>query len=221
MTLSVVIPTWSGTPALADMAYRLCQQVRPMCDELIITEDGEFSSDLKKIADIYLIHPRLGHAENLKFGIQHATKEFIALIDSDMEIVGGTLRDLCVPDRIVSPESVQGRFDDVAGWFLVCPRSWIVEFPPFGQPSQTTPEGIDIWTRELNNIHRNQLISSDKVRVHHSPNTSYDKFKRRFQEVANSPNTPDGKPRREIMPDRHRQRLVEDPVYAAEWADKD
>src|SRR5712692_9807576 len=91
---SLVIPTWSGTPELAEMALNLCKQVRPMCDELIITEDGDYCQALKEIVDVYLIHTphRLGHARNLLQGLKVATGNYVGIIDSDIVITKGTLR---------------------------------------------------------------------------------------------------------------------------------
>lgn len=176
--LSVVIPAWSGTEELADMAYKLAQSVRLMCDELVITEDGEFSTDLCLISDIYLQnHPRLGHARNLSRGFDHSTGNFVALIDSDIKIEQGTLRDLCMPETIVYPEWNLASWEQylprqghktLAAWFLVAPRSFIESFPPYAGPGL---EGIDEWGRKLSE--RFPVLWTNKLTYSHEARGSY------------------------------------------------
>lgn len=183
--LSVVIPAWSGTQKLADMLLSLCETIRPMCDELIVTEDsGNTSQFIERLADAYLVHPRLGQAGNLAEGIKVSTGEFVALIDSDMRIVSGTLKDLCIPGHIVSPASVQRRADEMVGWFVVSPRQFLIELLPYEQPSQGNCEAIDLWAREFDLIHKSRLISSDKVVVRHGLNQSYGVLQKTAKDVT-------------------------------------
>lgn len=217
MTLSVIIPSWSATDRLVEFALKLAIQVKLMCDELIITEDGEYNKKLEEIADKYLIHPRLGHAKNLAEGIKVATGDFVALIDSDMDVQSGDLRKLCIPGRVVSPSSVQRRFNEVAGWFIVCPREFVTEFLPYDHPSQGLREGIDTWVREFHAIHEHDFEPSDQIFVVHGHGQSYGRFLSRLREEKVEVD----KNLREIAPDRHKARLLEDPEYAAKWGVKE
>jgi len=61
------------------MTLVLANQVRKMCDELIISEDGNPNEDLRKVSDKYLVHSRLGHADNLVEGIKQVTCDFCCL----------------------------------------------------------------------------------------------------------------------------------------------
>lgn len=102
--LSVVIPTWSGTKELADMAYHLCQIVKPQCDQLVVTEDSLIEWDhLKEIADVYLLHENVGYDENIRIGLQATTGDFVAVINSDIPVIKGDLRKLCIPGKVTSP----------------------------------------------------------------------------------------------------------------------
>src|SRR5712664_4276484 len=137
MTLSVIIPTFSKFQNLTDMALALAKAIKPMCDELVITEDaGGYSEELKSIASIYLwSEVRGGHGVNLNRGFQASSGDFVAFIDSDITILEGDLRDLCIPGKIVSPGN--------KGWFIVAPRNLIEEFPP--RENEGHMEGIDYW----------------------------------------------------------------------------
>src|ERR1700694_715712 len=181
--LSVVIPTWSGTDELARMAYKLCEQVRPMCDVLIVSEDGEYYAPLKKIADVYLMHPRLGHAKNLKLGFQYAAgveKCWGALIDSGIISEKGDLRDLCIPNTIVYPEwneeswkqyTPPQKYREPIAWFLVAPYEIIASFPPHPSAAYGLGEGLDEWGEEL--VKRFPILWSDKLTYSHQALTSY------------------------------------------------
>jgi hypothetical protein len=217
MTLSVVIPVWSTNSDLTEMALKLAKQVRPMCDELVIGEDGEYQKELAAIADTYLVHPRLGHAKNLAETIKATNSEYVAAMDSDMSIDSGDLKDLCIPGHLVSPATVQRRFNEVAGWFFVCPRQFLMEYLPYDQSSQGLPEGIDIWTQEFNRLHEHHFLSSDKISVSHGHGQSYGVFiygvrKAYVEGMAQ---------RKEVDPHRHKQRLTEDPEYAKMWANEE
>lgn len=169
-TLSVVIPAWSVTPELTWMVQDLCYLLRPMCDELVLSEDGNYSEESEQLADIYLHHKRLGHSGNLKEGIRAARGDFIAILDSDIKILNGTIRDLCVPGVVVSPTwANQPDNRTINGWFMVGPHE-VFRNP---LPPVTEVEGIDLWCNDILQKHRATFQYSDKVEYLHARNTSY------------------------------------------------
>src|SRR6266702_8878118 len=98
MKISVLIPTWSGTKELMEMAFKLAQSVRPQCDELVITEDSNFfSQELFNIADTYILHQNWGDMKNTVGGFRLTTGDYVATIQSDVRIQKGHIRDLCIP----------------------------------------------------------------------------------------------------------------------------
>lgn len=177
-TLSVVIPAWSGTPELVEMTLNLAKQVKTMCDELVISEDGVYTRELHEVADIYLLHPRLGHGSNLNLGFRASTGEYVALLDSDIEIVSGDIRDLCVPGRVTSPYF---RDQSHQGFFIVAPRWILIQNPPYdagrgiGGHDVTVGagEGIDNWIIELRAWSGDKLLPSDAVVYNHLSSRSY------------------------------------------------
>lgn len=216
MKLSVVIPTFSSTDGLTQMAISLANQVRPMCDQLIITEDsGLYIEELQKISDIYLMHPRLKHGFNLALGLKVAEMDYIAMIDSDIKILEGNLKDLCIPGKVVGAP-MKGRPNrKFEGCFFVSPREILLELPPYDQESG--PEGIDMWTVEFGEFIKDKFIFSDKLFYYHYWNQSYDWWKR--EQYRKAVEGDPLHPRKEVMPDRHKIRLLEDPIYAKEWGD--
>jgi glycosyltransferase involved in cell wall biosynthesis len=179
-TLSVVIPTWSATPILEDMAYELCKQVRPMCDELVVSEDGPVSPKLESIADKYLIHKWVGHGENLSLGIQNSGGHFVAILDSDIVIEKGVLRDLCIPDKVVYPQ--WNKLEQAAyfqinpdqkgllfAWFVVASRHDLEDFLPFGTD-------IALWNHHFRVRTKSRSLELSTVVYSHPTRTSIKEY---------------------------------------------
>lgn len=239
-SLSVIIPAWSGTSEIIEMTLALAQQVRPMCDELVISEDGSYSKELEEISDIYLLHPRLGHGVNLNLGFRASTCEYVALLDSDVAIESGSLRDMVIPERVVCP--FHPAFAPFQGWFVVAPRWIIAECPPYDRTDHHG-EGIDFWAEELWNLTRDRLITTDKVTYSHQNSGSYAEFRRqgninnriadgklrermetlrqlhdaRKMEDAATARVMASRMPRELDIMRHKQRLLEDTHYRRVW----
>lgn len=208
MKLSVVIPVWSGTPVLAKMALALCQQVRPMCNELIVAEDGDFSEDLWNIADFYLFHrQRLGHARNLWTGVQVASGDYIGILDSDIVITQGTLRDLCMPGRVVGGRWKEfPNITEVMGWCVVIDRTLLKDHP-IGTPEF---EGLGDWMQSL--LAYNTWTNA--MEYSHIQKRSYSEMNRLGGRTIGDLQT------REISLDRHHQRVIEDPIYKERWGNE-
>lgn len=212
-TLSVVIPTWSALPELVDMTLQLVEQVRPMCDELIITEDGFFSKELKKAADLYVLHEWQGHGNNLRDGIAASHGDFIAAIDSDIKILEGNLRDLVITDKVVSGKWHEHReYTGFTGWFFVSPRFVLDEFPPKTDPSGP---GLDYWGGIRGSFRediKDRFVWSDVLEYSHLRNQSFREWDRR--ERAKHFTDPLA---REVASDRHQVRLQDDAEYRTRW----
>lgn len=167
--LSVIIPTWSGTDELAEMALKLCKYVRPHCDELIVTEDsGNYYKELQEIADLYLMHDNLGDVPNTVLAMRIALGEYMAVLNSDITIEWGSLRDLCIPGKTVSPWWRDGLHQGFAGWFFVIPRSVVDEYGPLFIERQGSGADFEYMYR----IERT-FQWSDKVCYTHQRNTSH------------------------------------------------
>jgi len=219
MQLSVVVPTWSGTQALADMALKLLKQVRPMCDELLVGEDaGVYYKELDEIADRYFLHPEnLGDVVNINFLLREAKGEFICSINSDIEIFEGSIRDLCIPGKLVG---VGGpRF---TGAFYCVPRTVLDEY---GYPDEARQhawksgplsQGADMeYAERCADI----LVLSDKIRGSHRTGWSYAEKRRLDLEAYWK--YKEAHPNKEVSIDRHKARLAEDPAYKEMWGNED
>lgn len=209
MQLSVVIPAWSGTDDLVEMTLRLAQSIRPMCDEIIICEDGGIDSKkLRAIADQYLYHRwNIGDLRNSVLGMWMASGDFVGVLNSDVTMDRGSLRDLCVPGHVCSPQWTQNR-----------ERKWLTDFcfvvdmnvlrdRKFGYFDTTADMGPAWdWFDRVGEV----AVLNDTVAVSHLGGTSYS-AKRQARQNSVDPHL------KEISGDRHRIRLGEDPEYRKRW----
>lgn len=204
-TFSIVIPLWTGTDALEQMAIDLANTVRPMCDELIICEDGgRDSKQLRAVADHYLWHKwNLGDTRNLTLGIWMASGDYVGILNSDITIHKGTLRDLCIRDQTGCPTRLfkSGGGDFVDFCFVVDMEL----LRSIGYPSSALRVGPDWdWCVAL----EKKTIIVPSVEVSHVGGTSYSERKIQAQIDASLHRNI-----KEIDPQRHHQRMLEDEEY--------
>lgn len=124
--LSMVIPTYTKTKELEELAINCAVSYRDQVDEMIIIEDGQmFSETLSQIADVYIYHKdNVGFTANVNWGWKSANGEFVCIVNSDTTLLhGGHLRDLCVPGKVTSPLIANQYIDRLAGPFWVVPRT--------------------------------------------------------------------------------------------------
>lgn len=112
MKLSMIVPTYTTDARRLDMAKHTCKVWRDQVDELILIEDGgAFSEELAKIAHIYIYHAdNIGVCLNMNMGWQlaHARgADFVAIADSDVQLFKGSVRQLCVPNKVCVPAVAQ------------------------------------------------------------------------------------------------------------------
>lgn len=221
MQLSVVVPTWSGTQGLADMAMSLLTYVRPMCDELIVSEDSEdfYYKEMEDIADLYLRHPNMGDVVNINYAMRHAKGEFIAVLNSDLTIFSGNLRDLCIPGRVVCPDANSGGHGGYTGGLVVIPRTVLDEYGYLDESRQHPHISHGMGADAEYSIRvKNLMTFSDKVKCHHITGVSYAEQRRLGEQAERQRQLVH--PNKEVDLTRHLARLEEDPVYWAEWNDR-
>jgi hypothetical protein len=218
MTLSVVIPTWTGTDELEDMAFKLCESVREQCDDLVVTEDGgKYSERIKKIADQYLYHRwNIGDLRNIVLGMWMAEGDFVAVLNSDVTWHRGSLRDLCIPGRVVSPLWRQNRERRTVLDFCFVVDRQILRDKNYGYFATDRDVGPGwTWFESVKNV----SDSVDIAEVSHHGGTSYGaKHKLEYEEASRRAASAIN---REIDPRRHIQRLLSDPEYASIWANEE
>lgn len=123
--LSLVIPTYTITEDLERMAYNGAFSYRRQVKDLIICEDGgNFSGDLRVLADTYIYNKKnVGFTKNVNRGWRYAQGDFVAIVSSDTYLVSGNLEDLCIPGKVTSPMIENQGISRLAGSFWVAPRS--------------------------------------------------------------------------------------------------
>jgi hypothetical protein len=144
------------------MEMGLCATVRDDCDELIVCEDGPYIEALREACDLYICHgQRLGHPSNLWQGILRAHCDYVGVLDWDVEIKKGSLRDLCFPGHFVSAKLLPAP-DHRTGfiiWCSVMDRQTLLKFP-----MPQSGELLDDWA---DTIPRHLRMNSDAVEYEH------------------------------------------------------
>jgi len=122
--LSLVIPTYTITKELEEIAIRSVSSYVDHVDELIVCEDGGMLSyNLLQIADSYIYNKdNLGFSGNVNRGWRYAKGEYVAIVNSDTQLESGELYDLCVPGKVTSPHITNQHIERLAGPFWVAPR---------------------------------------------------------------------------------------------------
>ena len=123
-TKTLVIPTYSITAGLIDLALTCAKSHRNQVNQIIITEDGgRFSRKLRDIADIYIYSPHnVGFTKNANRGWALSTSDFTIIANSDTELVKGNIRDICVEGRVVCPEIINLDYPGFTGSYFVVPK---------------------------------------------------------------------------------------------------
>lgn len=122
--LTVVIPTYTIDARLEEMAVECLQSYRFQADEIIVCEDGgRYSSQLLALADTYIYnHKNGGFSVNVNRGWRQSNADFTAIVSSDTRLYQGNIQELCIPDKVTSPEIINQSIERLAGPFFVVPK---------------------------------------------------------------------------------------------------
>lgn len=175
-----------------------------MCDQLIVTEDGDYNPDLERIADIYLLHRRLGHGKNVQLGMEAVSGDYVGVIDSDIVLTKGTLRDLCIPGKAAYGTWKEfPHYKELMGWCFVVERILIYRHPV----AFSEWEGLGPWITQL--FPYTEYV--DIFEYSHIQKRSYGELGRLGGRSIGEIQA------KEIVLDRHLRRLDEDPIYREKW----
>lgn len=122
--ITMVIPTYTITDELEELALFCAMSYRDQVDEMIITEDGgKFSQKLMDISDVYVYGKKnVGFTKNVNRGWKLSSGDFTMIVNSDTNLLQGNLRELCVPNKVCSPVIVNQYIERLAGPFWVVPK---------------------------------------------------------------------------------------------------
>ena len=110
MRLAVVIPTYSASQALCDVAVATGKGWRELADDLICVDDVDYCGDLIEIADVFICNRNKGVAVNVNLGWKLALErgaDYVAMMDMDCSWVEGSLRKACIPGHVTVPSVLQ------------------------------------------------------------------------------------------------------------------
>jgi hypothetical protein len=91
---------------------------------MIVVEDGgRYSPQIMALADIYIYsHGNVGFTKNVNRGWSLSTGDFTAIVNNDTYLQEGDIRQLCIPDKVTSPEIISQVIPRLAGNFWVTPK---------------------------------------------------------------------------------------------------
>lgn len=122
--ITMCIPTYTLNKNMEDMALTCADFYRDQVDELIISEDGGiFSEELRDMADVYIYNKEnKGFSVNVNRAWKLSTGDYTMIVSSDTHLMSGRLEDLCIPQKVTSPEIVNQSIERLAGPFFVVPK---------------------------------------------------------------------------------------------------
>jgi hypothetical protein len=171
MRIAVIIPTFTMDEDLGKMAADNAKIWKTRCDDLVVSEDGGYYRDLARTADLYLMHERLGPAANMNLAWKIALvrgADYVAIADSDVTWVQGSLKDLCIPGKIgvpvidkVGPRAIT---TSIIAPMLVVPKEVAYERGIYNDGGGFRMEGFDY---EYYNVVRDLIIQVESCIIKH------------------------------------------------------
>lgn len=167
---SILVPTYSPTEELSEMAVELCKTLRNHCDELIVCEDTEnFWPNLQAVCDVYVIHKNWGFTKNVNTGLRLAQGDYVAVINSDVKLLEGNLRDMCQPDYVTMPVAIDGWHNgELYGGFFVLPKTIIQKYGYLNEEYRHFYSDA-----EYSNRIRHHLLICQGIKISHPGGKSY------------------------------------------------
>lgn len=122
--ISMVIPTYSTTEELEEMAIICALTYRQQVDQLIICEDGgQYNKELASIGDIYLYSKQnAGFTRNVNRGWKLSEGDYTIIANSDTQLFEGKLKDLCIPGKVTCPKVSGYNVVQLCGAFFCVPK---------------------------------------------------------------------------------------------------
>lgn len=108
--VAVVIPTYSASQALCEVAVATGKGWRALADDLICVDDVRYCKAIADICDTYIVNEGGGVAINTNIGWRMALEkgaDYVAMMDMDCSWVEGSLRRACIPGHVSVPSLLQ------------------------------------------------------------------------------------------------------------------
>ncbi len=124
---TIVIPTYILNKHLKDLALEAMASYREFCDEIIVIDDGGMlCPEFLELCDVYIYNKdNVGFTKNVNRGWKYALAngaDYVAIVNSDTQLMAGDLRELCIPGKVTSPEIINQYIERLAGPFWVTPK---------------------------------------------------------------------------------------------------
>lgn len=103
-SLSVIIPHWPRNEELNDLLRRCLKSIKGQAEEIIV-----------------IVNDGIGFAKSVNLGLSLANQDFIAVLNNDVVLSSGNLKDLCLDRKICSPV-LNGDIQEFWGCCWVMPK---------------------------------------------------------------------------------------------------
>lgn len=167
MVLSIVIPCYSVSDDLIEQAeFAIAGYKSHGADEVIVVEDGgQYSETLRELADTYIYcQENEGFSKAVNKGWKLSGGDYTGIVNSDTVWVSGDLKDLCISQRVTSPNVISGDTGMMAGCFFVVPRT-LHNYGMLNEDLKNFCSDTDYEWRMLRYLQR-----VDSVEIHHGVN---------------------------------------------------
>ena len=147
--ITLVIPTYSLSEKLIEMAYKCAKSHREQVDQIIISEDGgEYSDKLRDISDIYIYNSKnYGFTKNVNTAWKLSEGDFTIIANSDTYLVEGNLEDLCIDGFVTSPYIINMENPKFLGSYFVVPKSLLEDYGMLDERLIMYNSDIDYYMR--------------------------------------------------------------------------
>jgi len=102
--ISVIIPYWESTPEKKEVLKKCTKSLKGHDEIIIVWND------------------RMGFAPSINRGLANAQGDYLIVMNDDVELESGNLKELCVPDTVTSPLNGGRAYPHIWGSCFCIPR---------------------------------------------------------------------------------------------------
>lgn len=147
---TLVIPTYTVTGELEDMALKCIRSHRDQVDTIIVSEDGgAWSSSIRDLVDIYVYGKNnVGFTKNVNRGWRLSQSDFTIIVNSDTYLLDGNIDDLCQEGFVMSPRVDNlSNYPGFVGSYWVTPKEITEKFGMLDERLKTYQSDMDYYER--------------------------------------------------------------------------
>jgi len=182
-TKTLVVPTYTLSTELEEMALECVKSHRDQVDQVIISEDGgRYSKKLRSCADIYIYTKKNeGFTKNVNKAWKMSTSDYTLIVNSDAYLESGNLVDLCTTPNVTCPY-VEGdtTTSGFTGTYFVVPKETLGKYGMLDERLRTFGSDGDYFERI-----RHLFRKEGRVKIGHHGSQTLKEAKMDIKEESN------------------------------------